>query len=166
MTHAKDEWALPAAASPAPGAKLPGQPIRLFHQHQGQTYALPLNVIAADNDHMEELGMPALLARTAPPKMITVIIAVEDGMMGPVTAVLDQLAGEARANCGFTTVNTAARHIERARAIADGRNGMMIHVGALLRQKARDPARSAADALFGAAEKLRREDETVALFPG
>ena len=76
--------------------------------------------------------------------------------------MLDQLAATARANAGFTTVNTAAEHIERARAIADGRNGMMVHVGALLRQQARGPARSAAEALFRAAEDFRNDQETLA----
>lgn len=158
MTQTHDEWALPAAT---PGRNtLPGDPIRLFHSHRGRPYAFPLNVIAAQDDLFDELGVSGLLARAAPPNQMTVIIAVEEGMMAPVRKVLDELALQARNNAGFASVTTAAEHIERARAISDGRNGMLVHLGHMLRTAARAPARDAAETLFATAERMRKEQET------
>lgn len=158
MTQPHDEWALPAATPKR--NQLPDETIRLFHSHRGRPYAFPLNVIAAHDDLFDQIGVSGLLSRTAPPGKMTVIIAVEEGMMTPVRKVLEELAIQARNNAGFASVTTAAEHIERARAISDGRNGMLVHLGHQLRTAARAPARDAAERLFATAENIRREQET------
>lgn len=158
MTHTHDDWALPAA-TPSRNT-LPGDPIRLFHSHRGRPYAFPLNVVTAEDDLFDDLGVSGLLATTAPPDQMTVIIAVEEGMMAPVRKVLDEMALQARSNAGFASIATAAEHIERARAISDGRNGMLAHLGRLLRTAARAPARDAAETLFATTERMRKEQET------
>ena len=157
MAHANDEWAIPAPSEQATRPAAP--PINLIHQYEGRNIAIPFTIIAADDTEFETHGNAGLVARVADPKHLTLIIAVGENMMGPVLKVLNELAAESRGSAGFVRMPTAAEHIDRAQALADSPNGMLIHVGQVLRSVARAECRDAAETLFRTADSLRQRND-------
>lgn len=170
--QSQDEWAIPQPTQPTVQfdvrrAAIPGARPRLFHEHQGQKYAFPVAIITVPDEDLKRCSTQDVTRAATCHDRITVILSVDDGNVELVMGILEEWARRTEDNACMTTVANTAEYLHRAVSLADSEAGaMMVNIGETLKLTARQPARSACEALFQAVDRLRNQNtHALHLFP-
>ena len=168
----QDEWAIPQLTQPTVQFDVrrtatPGARHRLFHEHQGQKYAFPIAIMTVPDENLKRRATQDVIRAATCHDRLTLIVSAAEDNIELVLDILDEWFLRTKENAGMTSVANTAEYLHRALSLADSEAGaMMVNIGETLKLTAREPARSACEALFQAVDRLRNQDShTLHLFP-